>query len=69
MNADSIANHFYEQGKADAMKTSISKSKNVQMGARGVHNEVNAPGGWGLRAVDSGDSGSKLKIKSFKHIK
>ena len=69
MNADSIANHFYEQGKADAMKTSISKSKNVQMGARGVHNEVKAPGGWGLRAVDSGDSGSKLKIKSFKHIK
>ena len=65
MNADSIANHFYEQGKADAMKTSISKSKNVQMGARGVHNEVKAPGGWGLRAVDSGDSGSKLKIKSF----
>jgi hypothetical protein len=69
MNADSIANHFYEQGKADAMKNSISKSKNVQMGARGVHNEVKAPGGWGLRAVDSGDSGSKLKIKSFKHIK
>ena len=69
MNADSIANHFYEQGKADAMKTSISKSKNVQMGARGVHNEVKAQGGWGLRAVDSGDSGSKLKIKSFKHIK
>jgi hypothetical protein len=69
MNADSIANHFYEQGKADAMKTSISKSKNVQMGARGVHNEVKAPGGWGLRAVDSGDSGSKLKIKNFKHIK
>ena len=69
MNADSIANHFYEQGKAYAMKTSISKSKNVQMGARGVHNEVKAQGGWGLRAVDSGDSGSKLKIKSFKHIK
>jgi len=31
MNADSIANHFYEQGKADAMKDSMAKSKNVQM--------------------------------------
>jgi len=69
MNADSIANHFYEQGKSDAMKTSISNSKNVQMGARGVHQEVKAPGQFSLRAVDSGGDGSKLKIKSFKHIK
>ena len=69
MNADSIANHFYEQGKADAMKTSISNSKNVQMGARGVHEAVKAPNGWAVRSVDSGGSGSKLKIKNFKHIK
>ena len=69
MNADSIANHFYEQGKADAMKTSMSNSKNVQMGARGVHEAVQAPNGWAVRSVDSGGSGSKLKIKSFKHIK
>jgi hypothetical protein len=69
MNADSIANHFYEQGKADAMKTSISNSKNIQMGARGVHEDVKTPNGWSVRSVDSGESGSKLKIKSFKHIK
>jgi len=69
MNSDAIAEHFYEQGKADAMKTSISKSKNVQMGARGVHEEVAQVGGWKVRAVDSGVSDSKLKIKSFKHIK
>jgi len=69
MNSDAIAEHFYEQGKADAMKTSISKSKNVQMGARGVHEEVAQTGGWTMRAVDSGGSDSKLKIKSFKHIK
>ena len=69
MNADSIANHFYEQGKADAMKTSISNSKNVQMGARGVHEAVKAPNGWSVRSVNSGGSDSKLKIKSFRNIK
>jgi len=69
MNSDSIAEHFYEQGKADAMKASMSKSKNVQMGARGVHEGVKTEGGWQVRSVDSGTSDSKLKIKSFKHIK
>lgn len=69
MNADSIASHFYEQGKADAMKTSMSNSKNIQMGARGVHEDVKASNGWSVRSVDSGGSDSKLKIKSFKHIK
>jgi hypothetical protein len=39
------------------------------MGARGVHEEVAQTGGWTMRAVDSGGSDSKLKIKSFKHIK
>jgi hypothetical protein len=69
MNSDSIAEHFYEQGKADAMKASISKSKNVQMGARGVHEGVKQEGGWQVRSVDSGGSDSKLRIKSFKNIK
>jgi len=69
MNADSVAQHFYEQGKADAMKDSVSKSKNVKMGARGVHEDVKATPGWSVRSVDSGGSSSKLKIKSFKHLK
>ena len=68
MNADSIANHFYEQGKADAMKTSMEKSKNVQMGARGVHQEVKSSNGFTVRSVDSGAADSKLRIKTFKHI-
>jgi hypothetical protein len=34
MNPDAIANHFYEQGKADALRESISKSKNVNMDPR-----------------------------------
>ena len=31
MNPDAIAKHFYEQGKADALKTSVAKAKNVDM--------------------------------------
>ena len=69
MNADSIANHFYEQGKADAMKDSMAKSKNVQMGARGVHQEVKTANGFTVRSVDSGSADSKLLIKTFKHLK
>ena len=64
MNADAIANHFYEQGKADAMKSSIEKSKNVDMAPRGTHEKVTTANGWQIRAVPSnGVSGSKLKIK------
>ena len=44
MNPDAIANHFYEQGKADAMKNSIAKSKNVDMNPRQSHKEVNVDG-------------------------
>jgi len=62
MNADAIANHFYEQGKADAMKDSISRSKNVDMQPRGQHEGVANAGGIKVRAV-SGDSGSKLRVK------
>jgi len=44
MNPDAIANHFYEQGKADAMKTSVAKAKNVDMSPRQSHGEVNVDG-------------------------
>ena len=64
MNADSVAQHFYEQGKADAMKDSIARTKNVNMNARGVHEKVTTSNGMSVRSVDSGDSSSKLRIKS-----
>ena len=63
MNADKIASHFYEQGKADAMKDSISKAKNIDMNPRGAHEEVNTPNGWTVRSI-GGQSTSKLKIKN-----
>ena len=34
MNADAIAKHFYEQGKADAIKDTVKKSKNIDMSPR-----------------------------------
>ena len=64
MNADSVAQHFYEQGKADAMKDSMARTKNVNMNARGVHEKVTNSNGMSIRSVDSGDSSSKLRIKS-----
>jgi len=44
MNADNVANHFYEQGKADAIKESIAKAKNVNMEHRQGLGEVEAGG-------------------------
>ena len=34
MNPDVVASHFYEQGKADAMKQSIASTKNISMDPR-----------------------------------
>jgi len=44
MNPDAIANHFYEQGKADAMKTSVAKSKNINMEPRQSFSNDNTSG-------------------------
>ena len=60
-NSDAIANHFYEQGKADALKDSLAKSKNIEMEPRSQHGEVNT-GGMKVRVV-SGDSPSNLRFK------
>jgi hypothetical protein len=63
MNADAIANHFYEQGKADAMKNSIAKSKNVSMKPRQSHGEVEA-GGIKVRVLGDDANDFKFKIKN-----
>jgi hypothetical protein len=62
MNADAIANHFYEQGKADALKESIARSKNVNMDPRKSHEPVTDTKGFKVRAI-SGDDTSRLKVK------
>ena len=62
MNPDAVAKHFYEQGKADAIKDSMAKTKNVNMDPRGVHETITAPNGWTVRSVNGVDS-SKLRVK------
>jgi hypothetical protein len=62
MNPDAVAKHFYEQGKADAIKDSMAKTKNVNMDPRGVHETTTAPNGWTVRSVNGVDS-SKLRVK------
>jgi uncharacterized protein (DUF2164 family) len=59
-NADEIANHFYEQGKADAIKQLNAESKNINMDPRKTG--VVEAGGVKVRAI-TGDDSSKLKIK------
>ena len=67
MNPDAIANHFYEQGKADAMKTSMEKSKNIDMSPRGTHENVKPPNGWSVKSVPGKfESATKLRIKKRK---
>ena len=53
MNADSIAKHFYEQGKADATGDIVKETKNIDMSVR--DNKVTDVGGTKFRVVDSGD--------------
>jgi hypothetical protein len=65
MNADSIANHFYQQGKADALKESMSKAKNIKMDPRGIHNQPGAKGGVQARVVGDSTSSLKLKLKNY----
>ena len=61
-NPDAVANHFYEQGKADAIKDSIAKSKNLSMDPRQTNSNVIQSGGMKVRAVP-GDSAADFKFK------
>ena len=61
MNADAVANHFYEQGKSDGIKESIARSKNVDMNPRQNLGEIQA-GGIKVKAI-SGDDSNKLRFK------
>ena len=63
MNADAVAKHFYEQGKADAMKNSVAKAKNVNMDPRQSHGEIKA-GGLKFKVLGDNSSDFKFKIKN-----
>lgn len=61
-NPDKIANHFYEQGKADAIKQMSAEAKNISMDPRKTSSGYVEAGGIKVKAI-SGDDNSKLKFK------
>jgi len=63
MNPDAIANHFYEQGKADAMKDSVAKAKNVSMDPRQSFTNDNTSGPK-FRVISDDSPNFKFKIKN-----
>ena len=63
MNADAIAKHFYEQGKADAVKDRVANDKNINLNPRKTHSETNTGG---VKFKVLGESSSDIKNRSFK---
>ena len=63
MNADAVANHFYEQGKADAIKDSVAKAKNVSMDPRQSFSNDNTSGPK-VRVISDDSPNFKFKIKN-----
>ena len=64
-NVDKIAAHFYEQGKADAVKEVVNSSKNLSSTkARSAQGEVFL-NGFKVKAISGADS-TKLKVKTKK---
>ncbi len=64
-NVDKIAAHFYEQGKADAVKDVVNKSKNLSdTKARTTQGDVFL-NGFKVKAISGADA-TKLKIKTRK---
>jgi len=64
-NVDKIAQHFYEQGKSDATKDLVAKSKNITEDVRPSPTGEVFVGGLKVKAISGLDS-SKLKIKTRK---
>ena len=63
MNPDAIANHFYQQGKADALKESVAKAKNVNMDPRQSFSNDNTSG-FKVKVLSDDSPNFKFKIKN-----
>ena len=64
-NVDKIASHFYEQGRADAVKEVVNGSKNLSDEPRQTSGDSVFINGLRIKAISGVDS-SKLKIKKNK---
>jgi hypothetical protein len=66
MNSDAVAKHFYEQGKADALKDSVASSKNVSMDPRQELAQNQNQDGIKVRVLGENSNDFKFKIKNKK---
>jgi hypothetical protein len=65
-NPDALANHFYQQGKADAVKQITADAKNIDMNPRKTADGFVDAGGLKVRVISGDDdSGLKLKFKNY----
>ena len=60
MNPDAVARHFYEQGRADALKESMRESKNIDMDPRSSHQDAKTSG---VKYRVLGDDSASFKFK------
>ena len=65
-NIDKIAQHFYDQGRADAVKQTAKESKNIDMGTRKDASSIVTSGGQKIKVV-SGDDSGKLRFRMGKY--
>ena len=66
-NVDVIANHFYEQGKADAVRDVVSNSKNPSTDLRQSSQNDDFKDGIKVKVINNNmNDSSKLKIKKIK---
>ncbi len=65
MNADAVAQHFYEQGKADAIKDTVAKGKNIDVNPRGTHGSEQTSG-MKVRVLGEDSNDFKFKIRKKK---
>ena len=65
MNADAVAQHFYEQGKADAIKDTVAKGKNINVNPRGTHGSEQTSG-LKFKVLGEGADDFKFKIRKKK---
>ena len=64
-NADKIAQHFYEQGRADAIKQEAKDAKNIDMDPRSDHSAVTTSSGTKVRVVNDEGFSGKLRFKNY----
>ena len=65
MNPDAIARHFYEQGKADAIKDRVARDKNINVNPRGSHDQAQV-GGLKFKVLGNDANDFKVKIRKNK---